>query len=274
VGKSADGRYDPIFSKTALPTDNVEITDEMYIVKEPIKPPSLGPETIVITPNLMTLKSGGEFQFTARVLDAQGKEMPEAKVEWSASGGTINELGVFWAGSEIGTFRITASIGKVQGSATIAIVQEVRKPVRLEVHPSETRMTPGKTQSFTALGFDQAGQEVSLSQVDWEAMGGVIDKDGLFRGGQDEGTFVITAKAGDLKGTSKVIIRRVKAHWSGEVPHQRWSQLYNKVLMKHVVGNKLKLTIDLDLSEITDEDIEQMRIALKELGLDDDVKIT
>lgn len=40
--------------------------------------------------------------------------------------------------------------------------------------------------------------------------------------------------------------------------------------MKHVVGNKLRLTMGLDLSDITDKDIELMRIALKELGLDDD----
>jgi hypothetical protein len=43
--------------------------------------------------------------------------------------------------------------------------------------------------------------------------------------------------------------------------------------MKHVVGNKLKLSIDMDLSDITDEDLEQMRIALKELGLEDDVEL-
>jgi hypothetical protein len=42
--------------------------------------------------------------------------------------------------------------------------------------------------------------------------------------------------------------------------------------MKHVVGNKLKLAIDMDLSDVTDEDVEQMRIALKELGLNDNVE--
>jgi len=44
--------------------------------------------------------------------------------------------------------------------------------------------------------------------------------------------------------------------------------------MKHVVGNKLRLTIDLALSDITDDDIEQMRIALKELGLEDEVEVS
>ena len=44
--------------------------------------------------------------------------------------------------------------------------------------------------------------------------------------------------------------------------------------MKHVVGNKLKLTIDLDLSDIADEDLELMRIALSGLALDDDVEVS
>jgi len=50
VGKSADGRYDPIYSKTALSPNNVEITDDMYIVKEPVEQPPLDPETIVVSP--------------------------------------------------------------------------------------------------------------------------------------------------------------------------------------------------------------------------------
>jgi len=49
VGKSADGRYDPIYSKTALSPNNVEITDDMYIVKEPVEQPPLDPETIVVS---------------------------------------------------------------------------------------------------------------------------------------------------------------------------------------------------------------------------------
>jgi len=81
---------------------------------------------------------------------------------------------------------------------------------------------------------------------------------------------IVTATAGAVKGTTKGIIKKIKAHWSGKMSHQKWSQFYTRVLMKHVVGNKLRLTMGLDLSDITDKDIELMRIALKELGLDDD----
>lgn len=213
------------------------------------------------------------MQFSARALDRLGNEIVAAKIEWSSTGGSINEFGVFKAGPEEGTVRVTASLGGTQGVATIAIVNEIRKLARLAIHPSEAHLTPGKTLSFTAKGFDQHGQEIPLGRVEWEAMGGEINDQGFFHAGMDEGCFFVTASAGDLKGTSKVVIKKVKAHWSGEMPHQKWSQFYTRVLMKHVAGNKLKLTIDMDLSDVTEEDIEQIRIALKELGLDDDVEV-
>jgi len=185
-----------------------------------------------------------------------------------------DEFGNFMAGSEEGTFGVTASLGKIQSTATITVVNEARKAVRLEVSPSDARMNPGKTQSFSAKGFDQYGHEAPLGHIKWAAIGGKISDQGVFQAGQEEGNFIVTACAGDLKGTSKGVIKKVRAHWSGEMPHQKWSQFYTRVLIKHVAGNKLKLTIDMDLSDVTDEDIEQMRIALKELGLDDDVELT
>lgn len=273
VGKSAEGRYNPIYSKTTLSTDNVEITDDMYIVKEPIKQPAPEPDSIVVSPSRINLNLAGEVQFSAETLDKLGNEIASAKVEWMATGGTINELGFFKAGSEEGTFKVTASLGRIQDSAAVTVVNEVLKPVRLAIYPSDARMTPERIQSFIAKGFDQYGQEVPLDQVKWAAMGGEISDKGVFQAGQEEGNFVVTVNAGDLKGTSKVVVKKVKAHWSGEMPHQKWSQFYTRVLMKHVAGNKLKLTIDMDLSDITDEDLEQMRIALKELGLDDDLEV-
>jgi hypothetical protein len=44
--------------------------------------------------------------------------------------------------------------------------------------------------------------------------------------------------------------------------------------MRHVMGKKLKLKVDVRLEDVTAEDVEQMRIALQELGLDDDVQAT
>ncbi len=117
-------------------------------------------------------------------------------------------------------------------------------------------------------------QEIPLSRVVWSAGGGSIDERGFFQSGQEEGSFDVSASYGDLKSTAKAIIKGVNAVWSGEVPHQRWSQFYNKVLMRHVMGKKLKLKVEVRLEDVTAEDIDVMRIALQELGLDDDVQAT
>jgi hypothetical protein len=42
--------------------------------------------------------------------------------------------------------------------------------------------------------------------------------------------------------------------------------------MKHVMGKKLKLKVEVKLEDATPDDVDQMRIALQELGLDDDVQ--
>ena len=194
---------------------------------------------------------------------------------WSATGGAIDTQGIFRAGQDGGTFSVTASAGNIQGTATVDILKEQEpgsQPVRLEVYPQEVSLGKGDTRTFVAKGFDQQGRVVPLSKVVWAAEGGSIDDRGFFQAGQADGSFEVSVSCGDMKVIAKVVVKGVNAHWIGEVPHQRWSQFYNKVLMKHVMGKKLKLKIEVDLEDVTAEDVEQMRISLQELGLDDDVQ--
>lgn len=51
IGKSKEGKYEPVYSKTGLPQDDVEISDEWFIVVEPITPQESGPDTIVVSSN-------------------------------------------------------------------------------------------------------------------------------------------------------------------------------------------------------------------------------
>jgi hypothetical protein len=163
-----------------------------------------------------------------------------------------------------------------EGTATVDVLIEPKEqttsPVRLEIYPQEMNMGRGERRTFTVTGFDQQGKVVPLSKVVWAAEGGSIDDRGFFQAGQAEGSFEVTARCGDLKEIAKVAVKGVNAHWMGEVPHQRWSQFYNKDLMKHVMSKKLKLKVEIELEDVTAEDVEQMRISLQELGLDDDVQ--
>ena len=61
----------------------------------------------------------------------------------------------------------------------------------------------------------------------------------------------------------------------GEVPHQKWINFYMKVLTKLVSRGDVKLRVDIEAMPkdgVTDQQVEDTKAALKELGLDDDVR--
>jgi hypothetical protein len=64
--------------------------------------------------------------------------------------------------------------------------------------------------------------------------------------------------------------------WSGEIPPQKWMNFYTKVLAKFANAKGLKVAINFQIASdegISKQRIEETRNALRELGLDDNVKI-
>jgi len=60
--------------------------------------------------------------------------------------------------------------------------------------------------------------------------------------------------------------------WSGEVPSQKWMNFYTKVLTKLGVGNDLSLNVKVKCNPkggLSKQKIEEIKSALRELGLDD-----
>ncbi|HYE73118.1 MAG TPA: hypothetical protein VEF04_07305, partial [Blastocatellia bacterium] len=63
--------------------------------------------------------------------------------------------------------------------------------------------------------------------------------------------------------------------WTGEIPAQKWTNFYTKVLTKFSAGKGLRITLQLEIAPengISPQKIEETRIALRELGLSDEVK--
>lgn len=63
--------------------------------------------------------------------------------------------------------------------------------------------------------------------------------------------------------------------WSGEIPSQKWMNFYTKVLTKLGVNSGLTLTVRVDCNPaggLSPQKIEEIRSALRELGLDDKVE--
>ena len=64
--------------------------------------------------------------------------------------------------------------------------------------------------------------------------------------------------------------------WAGEVPAQKWMNFYTKVLSKFAAGKGLKIKIEVEVSQadgISEQKVEETKVALRELGLDDDVEV-
>jgi hypothetical protein len=175
---------------------------------------------------------------------------------------------------------------------TAALAEKSVEPphlTTLALTPDQTQIGPGKKQTFGAKGFDQHGREIKIKGVIWKATGGKIDADGVFTAGADEGRFVVTAAAGEVTGTAAVEIatgavppvpKPVKTKpgqlsWSGEVPAQKWMNFYTKVLSRFARDSGLKLTVGIDISPeggVSEQSVEETKVALRELGLKDDVK--
>ena len=161
---------------------------------------------------------------------------------------------------------------------------------KIIVAPSQTQLKPGAKQTFTVRGFDQFGRDIETETVEWTATGGEIGHDGVFKAAQDEGNFIVSAKVGKISGAGDVQISKEpkprhpeppeapekpqRLIWSGEVTPQKWMNFYTKVLTKFVKTGSLKLNVSIEATPkdgVADHQVEETKVALRELGLNDNV---
>ena len=67
-----------------------------------------------------------------------------------------------------------------------------------------------------------------------------------------------------------------KISWNGEIPPQKWTMFYTKVLSKFATNSKLKISINIQIENqdgISTQKIDETKISLGELGLDDDIDL-
>ena len=146
VGKTSDGDYQPFFYGGSLNPQDVEISDDMYIItrdtaeaykKRKEKPPVLA--SLVLSPPAVQIQPGKKQAFVVSGLDQYGAVIATGDIAWSASGGTVDGAGVFTAGEDEGNFVVTASAGPIKGSATAIVA----KPGTTPTPVTPTPVTPG-----------------------------------------------------------------------------------------------------------------------------------
>lgn len=159
----------------------------------------------------------------------------------------------------------------------------------IEVRPDKVSVEPGKSVTFTFKGLDQYGREYPIDAVSWSATGGAIGADGVFRAGEGEGDYTVSAVSGVTKATVRVAVNRIvkprivdpppvepgRLTWAGHVPPQKWMHFYTKVLAKFVNAGDLTVSVSVSASPkggISPNQIEETKSALRELGLSPDVE--
>jgi hypothetical protein len=185
----------------------------------------------------------------------------------------------------------------IKGEVAEAYLQRITDPPRLEaiaLSPETVRLQPGSKQTFIAQGKDQRNDDFPVTDIQWSATGGEIDSNGVLTGPEDIGNFTVTAAVGEISATAKFSVvpaakvgeKRAEYHappevlpqglqWSGEVTPQKWMNFYTRVLS--TFGNSADFNLKIEVSfsiegDITEQQQQQTKAALEELGLNSDLE--
>jgi hypothetical protein len=162
-----------------------------------------------VNPSSVTLETNQLIHFRAHGRTSAGDSV-DATVAWSTTGGTILPDGRFSAAA-IGNYAVIGrnrARGGVQvDTSFVVVVRRQLKLASVEVNPGSTSLTPGVSQTFTAIGRLVNGRSVPIG-VNWSATGGTIDAGGTYVAGDTAGSYRVIASntAGTHADTATVSI--------------------------------------------------------------------
>jgi len=139
------------------------------------------PPAVTVTPAAVTTLVGRTQQFSASVSNSSSQA-----VTWSASGGSIDQNGLFTAPATPGTVTVTATSQAdttKSGTATVTVSE-----IAVSVSPASSAVPTAATEQFTATVTGW-----SDTSVTWTASAGSIDPAGLFTAPGTVGTVTVTA---------------------------------------------------------------------------------
>ena len=162
-------------------------------------------DSYYVTPTDNLLLSGAAVQLSASGLDTHYYPTSGYEVEWEVTegGGTVDENGLFTAGTESGTSRVTADDGYASGTVSITTVST----------PDSITLSDEATgAAVTSLNLDPGGQmdlkaSASYRSLDLTAQDtcftwtadpavGTVDENGLFTAGEKSASGTLTVSAG------------------------------------------------------------------------------
>jgi CubicO group peptidase (beta-lactamase class C family) len=102
--------------------------------------------------------------------------------------------------------RLQADDGNLVGFDDVMVtVEPTAVLTSITVQSSSTKVDVGTTMLFTATGYDQAGNPITITPV-WSTSGGSIDAQGNYTAPMLTGAYIITASYSNISGTKGVSV--------------------------------------------------------------------
>ncbi|MBN1363357.1 MAG: DUF499 domain-containing protein [Syntrophaceae bacterium] len=144
VGKKGN-KYDPFFFGQPLNAQDVEISDDMFIItadeaKIHIEPRKLS--TLKIIPQELNLEPGKSYSFIVKGYDQHGDELVVDSVGWETNNGVITEKGLLTVGETEGLYQVIAKSGEIKASATVNVQKSTGE---ITAPKPPTTAPPGRT---------------------------------------------------------------------------------------------------------------------------------
>ena len=183
--------------------------------------------------------------------------------------------------------------------------ERLLEPPRLEkliLQPSSIEVGLGEHVTFKVSGLDQYGQGYPVENATWSAPDCTMGNDGSFKASDTPGLYLVTVQVDGLQAEAKVRVKQPvttatattagkdgnkteeehptgyaekKIQWSGTIPSRKWMNFYTKVITKLASSPGLTLHVSLEApaeGESASAKIEDIKSALRELGLGEDVR--
>jgi uncharacterized protein YjdB len=168
-------------------------------------------ESIAVTPSMATIIAAETQQFTATGTYSDGSTQNlTTTANWTSSNTSVANIGLHTAlakGIAAGTVTITATSGKVSGSAALTITAAVLTSIT--VRPGKASVVTGKTQQFTATGTYNNGTTQNLTNsAIWtsSAISVATVSSGGLATGVAQGSATITATSSTISGSSTLTV--------------------------------------------------------------------
>ena len=148
--------------------------------------------------------AGETRQLSATARDRHGNVIDDAEVQWTAaSGGAVDDDGVFTAGPDAGTFSDAVVATVAQGGETLTVAHDVTvlpgPLASVAIDPAEPMVVAGGETALSFITADAYGNPLAPVDVRWDAdpRAGAIGLDG---------NFTATTKAGAYETAVRVVV--------------------------------------------------------------------